>query len=102
MQDVGFAYNTTPEVVEYDEDGLAAPTVVAAAQRRSDSFSEAEAEAEAEFDVFAGLEDSEVFTIQNLTTYNQSLNDSHHYPSTKKKSSVYLCRSAGRGFSGHC
>jgi len=59
VKDVGFAYNTTPEVVEYDEDGLAAPTVVAAAQRRSDSFSEAEAEAEAEFDVFAGLEDSE-------------------------------------------
>ena len=59
-QDVGMAYNQTPEGVEYDEAGLAASAapVVAAAQRRFDDFPEAEAEAEF-YDVLSGLEDAE-------------------------------------------
>ena len=77
---MGFAYNATPESVEYDKDGVVAPAV-AHAQRRADIFPEAEAEAEAEAEpavahahrradifseaepeaeVFGGLEDAEV------------------------------------------
>ena len=61
MQDVGFAYNMTPaDPVEYEEDGLAAPSVDIAAQRRADIFYDGEAEAEAAAEVLAGLEDAEV------------------------------------------
>ena len=83
---MGFAYNMTPaDPVEYDEDGLAAPTVDIAAQRRADIFYDAEAEAEAEpsqrradffydgeaeaeaaAEVLAGLEDAEVFRARAM------------------------------------
>ena len=69
MQDVGSAYNMTPEnveyKVEYDADGRASPEVnvdiaaTAPAQRRADFFYDALAEAEAEAEVLAGLEEAE-------------------------------------------
>ena len=69
MQDVGSAYNMTPEnveyKVEYDAEGRATPEVnvdiaaTAPAQRRADFFYDALAEAEAEAEVLAGLEEAE-------------------------------------------